>query len=76
MGLDTSDNNISEVLSPLQKYKQKMTTHNGENINKVYNMIYLDDNNKVNIKKNKVKYNAQYSGIKKKKKKDEYGMQD
>jgi hypothetical protein len=39
-------------------------------------MIYLDDNNKVNIKKNKVKYNAQYSGIKKKMKKDEYGMQD
>ena len=54
-----------------------MITHNGDNYtNKCYNMIYLDDNNKVNIKKNKVKYNAQYSGIKKKKKKDEYGMQD
>jgi hypothetical protein len=55
MGLDTSYNNISEVISLLQKYKQKMTTHNGDNINKIYNMIYLDDNNKVNIKKNKVK---------------------
>ena len=52
-----------------------MITHNGDNYaNKFYNIIYLDDNNKVNIKKNKVKYNAQYSGIKKKK--DEYGMQD
>jgi len=56
MGLDTSYNNISEVLSILQKYKQKMITHNGENYtNKFYNMIYLDDNNKVSIKKNKVK---------------------
>ena len=58
MGQDTSYNNISEVLSLLQKYKQKMirSTHNGDNYtNKFYNMIYLDDNNKVNIKKNKVK---------------------
>jgi len=56
MGLDTSYNNISEVLSLLQKYKQKMITHNGDNYtNKCYNMIYLDDNNKVSIKKNKVK---------------------
>ena len=56
MGLDTSYNNISEVLSILQKYKQKMITHNGKNYtNKFYNMIYLDDNNKVSIKKNKVK---------------------
>jgi hypothetical protein len=30
-------------------------------------MIYLDDNNKVSIKKNKVKSYVQYSGIKKKK---------
>jgi hypothetical protein len=30
--------------------------HNGDNyINKFYNMIYLDVNNKVNIKKNKMK---------------------
>ena len=30
--------------------------HNGDNYtNKFYNMIYLDVNNKVNIKKNKVK---------------------
>ena len=33
-----------------------MITHNGNNYaNKFYNMIYLDDINKVNIKKNKVK---------------------
>ena len=56
MGLDTSYNNISEVLSLLQKYKQNMFTDNGDNYkNKLYNMIYLDDNNKVSIKKNKVK---------------------
>ena len=55
MGLDTSCNNISEVLSLLQKYKQKMISHNGDNnTNKFYNMIYLDDNNKASIKKNKV----------------------
>jgi hypothetical protein len=52
MGLDTSYNNISEVLSLLQKYKQKMIGHNVDNhTNTLYNMIYLDDNNKVNIKK-------------------------
>ena len=46
MGLDTSYDNISEVLSLLQKYKQKMITHNGDNYtNKFYKMIYLDDNN-------------------------------
>jgi hypothetical protein len=68
MGLDTSYNNISEVLSLLQKYKQKMISHNGDNYtNKIYNMIYLDNNNKSSIKKNKVKYYVQYSGIKKKK---------
>jgi predicted Rossmann-fold nucleotide-binding protein len=57
MGMDTSYNNISEVLSLSQKkHKQKMITHNGDNYaNKFYNMIYLDDINKVNIKKNKVK---------------------
>jgi hypothetical protein len=50
--------NISEVLSLLQKYKQKMITYNGDNYaNKFYNMIYLV--NKVNIKKNKVKSNVQ-----------------
>ena len=53
MGLDTSYSNISEVLSLLQKCKQKMITHNYTN--KFYNMIYLDDNNKLSIKKNKVK---------------------
>ena len=41
MGLDTSYDNISEVLSLLQKYKQKMITHNGDNYtNKLYHMIY------------------------------------
>ena len=56
MELDTSYSNSSEVLSLLQNYKQKMITHNGDNyINKFYNMIYVDDNNKVSIKKNKVK---------------------
>jgi hypothetical protein len=40
-GLDTSYDNISEVLSLLQKYKQKMITHNGDNYtNELYNMIY------------------------------------
>ena len=48
--------NISEVLSLLQRYKQKIIVHNGNNYtNKFYNMIYLDVYNKVNIKKNKVK---------------------
>ena len=56
MGLDTSYNNISEVLFLLQKYKQKMIGYHGDNYtNKLYNMIYLDDNNNVNIMKNKVK---------------------
>ena len=37
-----------------------MIAHNGDNYTyKLYNMIYLDDNNKVNIKENKVKYNVQ-----------------
>ena len=46
MGLDTSYNNISEVLSLLQKYKQNIIAHNGDNYtNKFYNMIFLDDNN-------------------------------
>ena len=54
MELDTSYDNISEVL--LQRYEQKIIVHNGDNYtNKFYNMIYLDVNNKVNIKKNKVK---------------------
>ena len=44
-----------------------MITHNGDNYtNKCYNMIYLDDNNKVSIKKNTVKQYVEYSGIKKK----------
>jgi hypothetical protein len=33
-----------------------MIAHNDDNYtNKLYNMIYLDGNNKVNIKKNKLK---------------------
>jgi hypothetical protein len=56
MGLDTSYDNISEELTHIQRYKQKIIVHNGDNYtNKFYNMIYLDVNNKVNIKKNKVK---------------------
>ena len=56
MRLDTSYNNISEVLFLLLKYKTKMIAHNGDNYtNKLYSMIYLDHNNKGNIKKNKVK---------------------
>ena len=56
MGLDTRYDNISEVLSLLQRYKQNIIVHNGDNYtNKFYKMIYLDVNNKVNIKKNKVK---------------------
>jgi hypothetical protein len=56
MGLDTSYDNISEVLSLLKRYKQQIIVHNGDNYtNTFYNMIYLDFNNKVNIKKNKVK---------------------
>ena len=56
MGLDTSYDNIREVLSPLQRYKRKIIVHKGDYYtNKFYNMIYLDVNNKVNIKKNKVK---------------------
>ena len=55
MGMDTSNDNIIEVLSLLQKYKQKIIVHNGDNYtNKFYNMIYLYNNNKVNIKKKKV----------------------
>ena len=55
MGLDTSYYNISEVLSLLQRYKQKIIVHNGDNYTNKFYMIYLDVNNKVNIKKNKVK---------------------
>ena len=56
MGSDTSYDNISEVLSLLQRYQQKIIVHNGDNYtNEFYNMIYLDVNNKVNINKNKVK---------------------
>ena len=51
MGLDTSYDNISDVLSLLQRYKHKIIVHNGDNYtNKFYIMIYLDVNNKVNIK--------------------------
>ena len=54
--MDTIYDNIREVLSALQRYKQKIIVHNGDNYtNKFYNMIYLDGNNKVNIKENKVK---------------------
>jgi hypothetical protein len=55
MGLDTSYYNIREILFLLQKYKQKMIAHIGDDYtNKLYNMIYLDDNNKEFIKKNKI----------------------
>jgi hypothetical protein len=47
MGLDTSYDNISEVVSLLQRYKQKIIGHNGDNYtNQFYNMIYLDVNYK------------------------------
>jgi len=47
MGLDTSYHNINEVRFHLQKYKQKMIAHNGDNYtNKLYSMIFVDDNNK------------------------------
>jgi hypothetical protein len=43
-------------VSLFQKYQQKLIAHNGDNYtNKFHNMIYLDDNYKENIKKNKVK---------------------
>ena len=48
MGLDTSYN-ICEVLSPLQKYKQKMISHNGDN--NIINYMYLDDNYEASINK-------------------------
>jgi hypothetical protein len=55
MGLGTRSNNISEVLFLLQKYKQKMITHNGDNYtNKVYNMIYIYKN-KVSKKQKQTK---------------------
>ena len=42
---------VPKVLPLLQKYQQKMITHNGDNhTNKFYNMINLDDNNKVRIR--------------------------
>ena len=56
MGLDTSYDNISEVLSLLQRYKQKIIVHNGDNYtNKFLQHDIFRLNNKVNIKKNKVK---------------------
>ena len=61
MGLDTSYDNISEVLSLLQGYKPKIIVHNGDNYtNRFYNMIYLDVNNKVNIKKNRATQSVAY----------------
>ena len=52
-----------QVMTTLEKsfpfYKdinKKIIVHNGDTYtNKFYNIIYLDVNNKVNIKKNKVK---------------------
>jgi hypothetical protein len=35
MGLDTSYNNMSEVLSLLQICKQKMITHNGDIVTQI-----------------------------------------
>jgi hypothetical protein len=46
----------SFIRSTRQRYKQKIIVHNADNYtNKFYNMIYLDVNNKVSIKKNKMK---------------------
>jgi hypothetical protein len=43
-------------VSLFQKYQQKLIAHNGDNNKNKFNiMIYLDDNYKENIKKNKVK---------------------
>ena len=45
--METSFNNISEVLPLSQKYKQNTIAHNDHNYtNTFYNMIYLDDDNK------------------------------
>jgi hypothetical protein len=42
MGLDTSYDNNSEVLSLLQRYKEKIIVHNGNNYtNKFYITWYI-----------------------------------
>jgi hypothetical protein len=42
MGLDTSYDNNSEVLSLLQRYKEKIIVHNGDNYtNKFYITWYI-----------------------------------
>jgi hypothetical protein len=46
MGLDTSYDNISEVLSLLQRYKQKIIVHNGDNYT---NKFYLTPNQNIEI---------------------------
>jgi hypothetical protein len=46
------------MLNSGKKYSNfcKIIVHNGDDYtNKIYNMIYLDVNNKINIEKNKVK---------------------
>ena len=69
MGLNTSYYIISEVISLLHKYKQKIIPHNGDDLaNKHYNMIYLNDNNGKNINKNKAKLNVHNRGMGKKNK--------
>jgi predicted PolB exonuclease-like 3'-5' exonuclease len=40
MGLDTSYDNISEVLSLLQRYKQKLIVHNGDNYKMEVRLAY------------------------------------
>ena len=44
MGLDHYYT-FSEVISFLQKYKQKTIAHNGDNSTNKTNLIYLDDKN-------------------------------
>jgi hypothetical protein len=48
----TPNQNI-EIFSAVYSFIR--STNDDNYTNKLYNMIYLDDNNKVNIKKNKVK---------------------
>ena len=56
MGLEQVITTLMNSVSLFQKYQQKLIAHNGDNYtNKFHNMIYLDDNYKENIKKNKVK---------------------
>ena len=46
---------LVKSLSFYKNINNKMITHNGDNYTNKFYMIYLDDNNKLSIKKNKVK---------------------